>query len=400
MSQRVALTFALPRVETHAAGATVFTTISLQGKQYEVWYRTSQGPVSDGVETFLAACLVPAMRVGCPIRTPEPISRELLQGMEQVQKVLHRWFPKLKCIPIETEVHATSRTKAKGVSSFFSGGVDACYTFLKHAPEITSTILIHGFDYQASKTVSRTTVGRNAQEAMAKLGKPLIEVDTNIRTFGDHFADWGKEYHGSILASVALLLSPQMKTVYLPSSYTYDTLFPWGSHPDMDHHWSTDQVQLVHDGCDVSRSQKVGFIADNPAVLDVLRVCWSDHKRSDLAYNCGSCEKCMRTMVDLRLAGALQRCNGFRRSLKLNKVARIDLRHSKARYFYEGSYREALRHGNDAELIAALEECLSNKHHVGIRGALLHLRQGINQRVIRRCMRPIERTARWLTKGL
>lgn len=399
MSLRDALTYALPRTETHDTGASVSTTITLQGKRYEVWYRTSQGPVSDGAETFLAACLVPAMRVGCPIRTPAPISRELLQGLEQVQTVLHRWFPKLQRIPIQTEVHSAARPQAQGAGSFFSGGVDACYTFLKHAAEISSTILIHGFDYQADKTVSRSAVSRSAHEAMAKLGKPLIEVDTNIRTFGDHFADWGKEYHGSILASVALLLSPQLKTVYIPSSYTYDTLFPWGSHPDLDHHWSTEQIQVVHDGCDVSRSQKVGFIADNPAVLSVLRVCWSEHKRADLAYNCGSCEKCTRTMVDLRLAGALQRCKGFRRPLKLKKVARIDLRHTKARYFYEGSYREAVRRGTDVELIAALEECLSNKHHIGIRGALLHLRQGINQRVIRRCLRPIERTARWLAKS-
>lgn len=398
MSPRDALTYALPRTEIHETGASVSTTVTLQGKRYEVWYRTSQGPVSDGVETFLAACLVPAMRVGCPIRTPAPISRELLHGMEQVQTVLHGWFPKLQRIPIQTEVLVSPRPRASGVGSFFSGGVDACYTFLKHATEITNTILIHGFDYQADKTVSRSTVSRNAQEAMTKLGKPLIEVDTNIRSFGDHFADWGTEYHGSVLASVALLLSPQLRTVYIPSSYTYDTLFPWGSHPELDHLWSTEQLQVVHDGCDISRSQKVGFIASNPAVLGVLRVCWSDHKRADLAYNCGSCEKCTRTMLDLRLAGALERCAGFRRQLKLKKVARLDLRHSKARYFYEGSYREALRRGTDAELIAALEECLSNRHHIGIRGALLHLRRGINQKIIRRCMRPMERAARWLTR--
>jgi len=64
-------------------------------------------------------------------------------------------------------------------------------------------------------------------------------------------------------------------------------------------------TQIYHDGCDVTRSQKVDRVAQTDAALSVLRVCFKEYTTFGAAYNCGTCEKCVRTMVDLRIAGVV-----------------------------------------------------------------------------------------------
>ena len=74
------------------------------------------------------------------------------------------------------------------------------------------------------------------------------------------------------------------------------------SHPALDPLWSTEAVEVVHDGAETRRVDKVAALAASPLALRYLRVCWENRGG---AYNCGRCGKCMRTMVDLDLAGAL-----------------------------------------------------------------------------------------------
>ena len=52
---------------------------------------------------------------------------------------------------------------------------------------------------------------------------------------------------------------------------------------------------MLHDGLDL-RTVKTRYLIDSGIPLDDLRVC---NRYSD--YNCGACEKCLRTMVALAL---------------------------------------------------------------------------------------------------
>jgi hypothetical protein len=73
----------------------------------------------------------------------------------------------------------------------------------------------------------------------------------------------------------------------------------------LDGHWSTESVRFVHDGAEASRLNKVIWqIAQSPIALEHLRVCY---KNEDGAYNCGKCEKCLRTMTNLYIAGVLEK---------------------------------------------------------------------------------------------
>ena len=80
---------------------------------------------------------------------------------------------------------------------------------------------------------------------------------------------------------------------------SYNELSPLGSHPLTDPLWSNEAVELVHDGCEARRTDKIARIAASEAALANLRVCFED-----MNVNCGHCTKCLRTMVPLALLDA------------------------------------------------------------------------------------------------
>jgi hypothetical protein len=112
-------------------------------------------------------------------------------------------------------------------------------------------------------------------------------------------------YHGAALAAVAHALAPNHGKVYIASSQSYANLHPWGSHPLLDPLWSSEAVQIVHDGGE-TRMNKLRVLVQYPEVLARLRVCWENPG----SYNCGLCGKCVRTMLGLYALG-VEHCAAF-----------------------------------------------------------------------------------------
>jgi hypothetical protein len=79
---------------------------------------------------------------------------------------------------------------------------------------------------------------------------------------------------------------------------------PHGSHPFTDPLWSSDSVEVIHDGAEFCKIERVMAIAQSDVVLDTLRVCFRHLER----YNCGRCEKCVLVALALHQAGTLDRC--------------------------------------------------------------------------------------------
>lgn len=140
-----------------------------------------------------------------------------------------------------------------------------------------------------------TAVARNAEFARA-LGKTLIPVVTNHYPFGYRYNLSRNLTQGSALASIALLLG--FGRAFIPAAYSYSQLMPLGSHPLTDPLWSTEGVEIVHEGAEARRVDKVVLIAGDGPALRNLRVCFED-----MNANCGHCAKCLRTLVPLRLLG-------------------------------------------------------------------------------------------------
>ena len=91
-------------------------------------------------------------------------------------------------------------------------------------------------------------------------------------------------------ASIGDALGEGFTEVNIASTYDWDHLFPWGSHPELDPLWSNGKVLLAHDGCEATRLDKTRLVSEHPIALETLRVCYEN---PDSLYNCGRCRKCL-----------------------------------------------------------------------------------------------------------
>jgi pimeloyl-ACP methyl ester carboxylesterase len=341
-----------------AAGTAVSAELVTAARRFPFRHEVEGAPVAQGVEPWVAASLLLAMRTGeSTLRVPAPCSPRLLAGLARIQEIFHVWDRRFRPVVVEAPAGASpsSAGGGRGVACFFSGGVDSFYTALKHGDGITALVFVEGWDPPLADLVQRRAAAAAVAAMAGALGKPLVRVVTNLAPVVDSVLPW-RFYQGAALASIALLLAPGFHRVLIPATHSYADLYPLGTHPLVDPLWSTEATELVHDGCEATRSERVARIARHPAALRWLRVCW---EARDGAANCGTCEKCLRTMIGLRLAGALERCSAFTRPLDLDAVAAMDVRSVHARAYAVDNLRAAEASGEHPDLVAALRACLA-----------------------------------------
>jgi hypothetical protein len=86
-----------------------------------------------------------------------------------------------------------------------------------------------------------------------------------------------------------------------------------------------------------------------------LRVCW---KNPGGAYNCGRCDKCLRTMINLEAAGALTRCATFTEPLDPGRVSRMGIASTSERVFAMQNLRALAEQQPNSPLLAALRKAI------------------------------------------
>lgn len=326
-----------------------------------------EGDVPAGADSpadvALAVALLPAMTAGGDLRLPASPSPRLRAALDDIQAILRALSmpyvdePLSRVhldAPVARTASADSRAAGDRVAAFFSGGVDSLATVMAH-PEVTDLVYVHGFDIPLRNTRASAVVEDRLATAADAFGKRLLTIRTNIRDLLDPAITW-EIAHGPALAAVALALEPICGRVLIASTATYDRPLMRGSHPLHDHLWSTETCRIEHDGTFLSRAEKVGRIASSQAALDALRVCWRDVDR----YNCGRCEKCVRTMVALEAVGALDRCPTFAEPLDLRAVAALDMAGREYAAWHE-NLELARRRGASRELIGAIEALLATE---------------------------------------
>ncbi|GAA4807168.1 hypothetical protein GCM10023353_08190 [Tomitella cavernea] len=185
------------------------------------------------------------------------------------------------------------------------------------------------------------------------MGKQLIEVRTDLRTKFHRLGRWDVGYG---LAHVALLLSEHLHTVYIPASAHCGDAPPRATHHELDYLWSSGAVQIIHDGLEADRVQKAETVKSSPAAMESIRVCfWNRADR----LNCGECEKCVRTAINLRIAGALPLCTALPPINPIRALTRIPADDPSTVYFLKenlGALQNSDR--DDPELESALESAL------------------------------------------
>ncbi len=341
----------------------VSATLRGAGFDEEVWFRSTtpfdcRHPFA--AESFLAVGLFAAMRERVPLRVEAPVSERLLHNLERYQHLVCRWYPEYRPTSILPEEILPEPTDddgeaPAGMGFFFTGGVDSFHTYLTLQSELTHAIFLHGADIGLGDVHHRALVSGKLREATAEMGVELIEVESNLLAVTEAYCAWSKQFHGPGLVATAKLFSSRFRKVAIASSFPLTSLVAWGSHPITDPLWSGGGFEVIHQGADSTRIEKVTRIAGNPIARRYLRVCW---ERVEDAYNCCRCEKCVRTMVALRINGVLEDCPAFPLPLDVSLIPRI-------RYSTVGNRSEwnekaiALRDRDDPELSEAIAELQS-----------------------------------------
>jgi hypothetical protein len=244
-------------------------------------------------DPFLAAAMVLAMQRGGSVSVSEelPVSGRLLTGLQTYQEIYCQWYRDLRHTFVDAAARREATAPTGAVGTFFSGGVDGHYTLLQNRARVTHLILVRGLDIPVSEQGRWERTRDSVLHTASALGKRVCLVETNVKT---ELQSAQFDNHGAVLASTALGLN--FDRLLIPASHDYvSEQSPWGSHHTTDPTLSTGQTLVEYDGM-VSRPTKVRRLVEAGVDLNDLRVC---NRFTD--FNCGHCEKCLRTMVALEV---------------------------------------------------------------------------------------------------
>jgi hypothetical protein len=254
------------------------------------------------------------------------VSRKFYNGMHAIMQEVLRWDIGLKPIEIKADALVSDPPRPARSAAFFSGEVDSFYTYLKHktdpvrANRIATFILVSGFDVNRRNVQLWNRTLKNIRSVAETDEVELIVASSNIQDLVEPILLWDYA-HGGCLAAVGLFLRGGFHQIYIPSTHSVAEQIPWGSNLALDGHWSTEGTAFIHDGTEATRIQKViSQIARSPLALEHLRVCFANEPDT---YNCGKCDKCLRTMINLYVAGVLEKCDTFPHHIDPQLVAAV-----------------------------------------------------------------------------
>jgi hypothetical protein len=322
--------------------------------------------IFEDASPFAAALLIPSMKLGQDLIIHGTISKKLHDGLQKVMDEVLTWNIGLKRIKVRADNMVADTHKPTRTASFFSGGVDSFYTFLKHQKDedksrrVDSFFIFKGWDVDPRNEKLWQEAYGNVKEVADAEGIEVVVIRSNIHALLNPIIieDWT---HGGYLGAIALALRGAYGTAYVPSSFSMEEMVPWGSHINVDPNFSTEKLRVEHDGVEATRLEKVLWeVAKSPLALAHLRVCYMNKKG---VFNCGRCDKCLRTMTSLYIAGVLENASTFPHDIDLAAIAAapVDRGKDKKIFHAENQHIEMLRKNNlDPKLLAAIEANVAN----------------------------------------
>jgi hypothetical protein len=348
-------------------------------KSFDLFYRLPDELakfLQVSADPFIAALLIPSMRLGQTLTVDAPASPTLLRTLPKIMAFYHSCDRRYKIIEVRTlQDRLESDPPSESEALFFSGGLDSFHALTKLTEQnsetnnLTHLLFVHGFDINLNDTILFQK-SRTAIESIASgYGKKLVVVRTNVRELTDRNVGWNNCFGGAI-ASVALCFGGFFRHVYVASDagpnerILYSGSLPYVDGmipPDLGALWSTGTTSLINCCYGISRIEKARAVANNSLAQKYLRVCWENRNG---AYNCGRCSKCIRTMLALHLAGVLSSFN-FPTTLTSELVSAIDSSSDPIVTLHTEHLIHALRERGENELANALSEA-SRKPSVGV----------------------------------
>jgi hypothetical protein len=298
------------RLEGRADGRELSARVRFERaiESQRLWFRSpveAQG--GPDASPFLPALLHLSMHLGEPLHIDGSVSPLLLDNVDRASLVLRSWWPDLAEARVSAAELAAPNGGA-GTGVFFTRGVDSWHSVLETVAEQPADVRLLGWTAGESSVMFQRVARRAAankaestaalREAAAVVGTRLDLMDSNLPGLVNPHVRWSYT-HGGLLAAVALAHGG-LAEARVGSTLPLGKLVPLGSHPLLDPLWSTEGTRIVHHAAETSRTEKLMALSARPDVLATLKVCDSSPPR----HNCGTCDKCVRTMLGLELVGA------------------------------------------------------------------------------------------------
>jgi len=295
---------------------------SIRGSE-TLWYSLDE-PCGDLVSTScdapLVGLLIPAMAAGEDIHVDGVLSEKLFYNLSgPYQKLLQLVIPSLRPVRITADTVCGSQAcRAPGVATGFSGGIDSYCALADHYySRVSSGFKITHLLYNnvGSHGKDGERLFRKRFERLApiaeRLGLPFVKVDSNLGKFYGKGLGFSKT-DTPRNASVALLLQGGIGRCMYASSYSYAHVFVGPSKymsftesislPLL----STETLDIFSVGGHYTRVEKTLRVAEVPDSYGSLDVC-ARTLPDAAATNCSTCQKCLRTLATLEIAGLLER---------------------------------------------------------------------------------------------
>lgn len=246
------------------------------------------------------------------------IDKSFYSYLPMVMEGYVKMYPEMKfsdnLIADMVEENSAAGTNERKEVCFFSGGVDAYYTFLRHMDEASALATVWGSDIALDDLVGWKNVEDAVTAVCEKYKKDKYIIKSNFREFINtkNLSDdlkhpgwswWHEFQHGMGLIT---LMAPaayeeKVRKLYIASSYTADIQnLTCASDPSIDNFVRFSDCEVVHDGFEANRQEKikqiVNYSKESHDRID-LRVCWVSRG----GRNCCVCEKCCRTMAAILL---------------------------------------------------------------------------------------------------
>ena len=139
-----------------------------------IWIE-SDVPLADTPQWSIPLRLVKAVADGEAANLGS-VSPLLANNLETIRDIYAAWIDGHQ-IPLSFELSSDVAAPGKGVSLFFSGGVDSFYSLIKHRNEVENLVLVHGFDVPLADTKTFELTETQARDAARLFGKRLIVLD-------------------------------------------------------------------------------------------------------------------------------------------------------------------------------------------------------------------------------
>lgn len=271
------------------------------------------------------------------------VTESVLRNLDEHIKIWSVWRPDLYSqVRIEARNAATdSPRRDKPAVMAFSGGLDACFSLAAHQAKwegdpgrsIMLGILIVGFDIKEKEQSTIRLAYKSAKRILGAFGAGCAMIATNWQT--DFCPDWrmgcdvglacvlhtlADGYSRGIISADDSFLeelrddpySCNMTTNHLLGSYTFPVLLTGGTH---------------------TRLEKAGFACKYPVFLNNLRVCW---QRLESGTNCGVCEKCVRTRLEMMVYGVEP--DIFNQPMEERQIEQLDFKSEETFGYFEEIY--------------------------------------------------------------